>query len=339
MDGLIERVDSLLAMDDLDQIARTLLDDPLLRADEGLVATAIAVFQERSAQWPSASQATALVSLWLICNFAIPPAEKDYYKAVLGQVPAPAAAAALLKIGQICTANGLMNIASEMLRDGLAIGDEEASPQAALVLAAQSEPAEAERLYRLVLATWPAKAPAAQVQLGSLLNRQGLLDDAMLAYQQAAGSDDPLAAPRAMVNLGDLCRRVGDELLAQSWYEQAMAADNDYQADRAAVNLAALHLVRGELEAAAAACGRGLESVYPDLVEFAGKVRDQIIQQRRTLDDRRDTPEIGGIAPGEAAPSADAMRMLGRIIEFQTWYETYHSSSVTPRRSVTVAGR
>jgi tetratricopeptide (TPR) repeat protein len=184
-----------------------------------------------------------------------------------------------------------------MLRDGLAMGDEEASPQAAMLLAAQSEPAEAERLYRLVLTNWPAQAPAALVQLGLLLNRQGLLDDAMVAYQQAAGSGDLLAAPRAMVNLGDLCRRVGNESLAQSWYERAMAAGNDYQADRAAVNLAALHLVRGELDEAAAVCLQGLASAYPDLAEFAGKVRDQITQQRRSLEGDHGTPETGGAAP------------------------------------------
>lgn len=322
---LMKRVDALLAMGDSDQVAQALLDDPVLRADEGLVTTAFAMFEERSGRWSAASQATALVSLWLICTLAIPPAQGDDYNAVLDQAPAPVAAAALLQIGQIHAAQGRMDRASRMFRIVLAIGDGNTSPQAALLLAEQSDLTEAERLCRQVLADWPAAAPAAQVQLGLLLSGRGQLQDAMLAYEQAAGSNDTVAAPRAMVNLGDLSRRTGNESLAQSWYERAMSAGNDFQADRAAVNLASLHLVRGELDAAALFCERGLASSYPDIAEVAGNVRDQITRQRRALDAGRGASETGGAAPqtGEAMPGEDGLRLLGPVIKLLTWYETY----------------
>ncbi len=95
-------------------------------------------------------------------------------------------------------------------------------------------------------------APTAAVNLGIVLQQQGEIDAAKVAYQQAIDSYHSDLAPRAAANLDNLLRKHGEDDAAKAAYQQAIDPPHPDWVPTAAANLGIMLYEQGKDDAAKA---------------------------------------------------------------------------------------
>jgi tetratricopeptide (TPR) repeat protein len=88
-------------------------------------------------------------------------------------------------------------------------------------------------LQRVAHSGQPEMAPMAAYNLGVLLQEQGDVTGAQVAYRQAIDSGHPDQAPRAAINLGNLLAEQGDVAGARAAFQQAIDSGHSDQASAA----------------------------------------------------------------------------------------------------------
>jgi len=184
--------------------------------------------------------------------------------------------------------------------------------------------AEAEALYRQILATQPEHAEALHL-LGVIAVQVGRHDAAVEWIRKAVALDPK--NPEAHSNLGVACRALGrlDEAIAA--YRRALELQPDYP--QAHNNLGAALAAQGRLDEAIAAFRRALER-QPDHAEACknlgnalrdrGQFDEAIAVYRRALELQPDAPETHnalGIALRERGQIEEASAAFRRAIELQ----------------------
>ncbi len=124
--------------------------------------------------------------------------------------------------------------------------------------------AEARTFYRLASdSNYALYSPTAAFNLGLLAQSQGDLDDAIAAYRQAAGSGHAHYGPVCAVNLGVLLAHRGDNAGARAAYQQALDSGHPDERTKAMFNLAVLRAELGEVDDAAHAYTDVISSYHP----------------------------------------------------------------------------
>src|SRR6266487_5231192 len=88
-------------------------------------------------------------------------------------------------------------------------------------------------LQRVAHSGQPEMAPMAAYNLGVLLQEQGDVTGAQVAYRQAIDSGHPDQAPRAAISLGNLLAEQGDVAGARAAFQQAIDSGHSDQASAA----------------------------------------------------------------------------------------------------------
>jgi tetratricopeptide (TPR) repeat protein len=107
--------------------------------------------------------------------------------------------------------------------------------------------------------------PWATFHQGSIFDRQGEYDRAVVAYQQAIDSEHAEAAPRAAFNLGILLEERGEYDRAVAAYRQAIDSEHAEWAPKAAFDLGMLFEERGEYDRAEEAYQQAINSGHPEV--------------------------------------------------------------------------
>src|SRR5262245_25149638 len=114
---------------------------------------------------------------------------------------------------------------------------------------------EAQRVFKRALELEPANV-GARHNLGYALECQGVIEDAIAAYEAVRQSPTPLA--QSSFNMGVLLARSGRNDEARQAFQQTLERDPTYA--RAWVNLGVLHARTGEMEEARRCYGQALEA-------------------------------------------------------------------------------
>ena len=99
--------------------------------------------------------------------------------------------------------------------------------------------------------------------LGMLLNEQGDPQGALIAWQHAANSDDPVVTPVAMYAVGGLLEDRNDLKGARIAYRHAVDSNHPEAAPKAANNLGILRAQQGDVAGAQAAYQYAIDSKHP----------------------------------------------------------------------------
>ena len=106
----------------------------------------------------------------------------------------------------------------------------------------------------------PDVAPTAAVNLGLLLDEQGNIDGACVAFQKAIDSGHLQQAPKGAFNLGILLHEQGDVAGARAAYQKAIDSGHEEQSPKAAVNLGFLMKQQGDIDGACVAFQKAMDS-------------------------------------------------------------------------------
>jgi predicted O-linked N-acetylglucosamine transferase (SPINDLY family) len=217
--------------------------------------------------------------------------------------------------------------------------------QAAIGKTQMGELAEAEALYRRIVAEYPDCAPAHN-NLGTILDQQGRLAEAAASYLQAARRQPDYALAHA--NLGFTARRLGrlEEAIAslqkaillnpqharahyelglayrdlENWpgaaraMEQAVRLKPDHV--QAYVNLGIVYRHLGKLDAAVAACRRALQ-LKPDAAEAYNNLGTAFYYQHKLKEAAGALAKAIELAPENVAAHAN----LANVLRLQEKYD------------------
>jgi tetratricopeptide (TPR) repeat protein len=151
------------------------------------------------------------------------------------------------------------------------------------------------RLTSTVDSGHPQYAPEALINLGTLLLRkQGDVEGARAAYQQAIDSAHPDAAARGAFNLAIVLTEQGDVEGARAAYQQAIDSAHPDVAAKAAVNLGNLGRERGSPENAPEAYQVGIESGDTDVARGATAKHATALRCQRCYESLYSCPVCNG---------------------------------------------
>jgi tetratricopeptide (TPR) repeat protein len=161
-----------------------------------------------------------------------------------------------------------------------------------------------------------AVVPAAAVNLGIVLRKEGDLEGARLAFQRAIDSGHSGWAARAVGNLGLMMRDQGDMEGAKLAFQQAIDFGDPDMAPAAAVNLAFLLEDQKNMEGARGSWQRAIDSGHPELTPIAAVRLARLLEEQGDAEGAK-TAWQRAIDSGHPDEAPKAAAKLGELLAKQ----------------------